>query len=124
MTRKKLVVGWLVVLAFSMALACSSQERDDGGGGADGAASDARFACGDASCSVAREYCRDLTAGSGGAPGANDSGASGPVQILSCVPFGACAASDCSCVPQYGGYFCGACSQEDGGGTLAICGTI
>jgi len=110
-----------------MALACSAQmpgAHGDGGGGADGAAPGAWFACGDASCSVAQEYCRDLTTGPGGAPGANDSGAFGPAHIVSCVPFGACTARDCSCVPQNGGYFCGACSPQDGGGSLAICGTI
>ena len=132
-------MGCLLMLEFSMVLACSSSvtgARGDAGtvadggggsggsGGAGGATSDARFACGDASCSVAQEYCRDLTNGPGGAPGANDGGPSGPVHDVSCVPFGACAAHDCSCVPQSGGYFCGACSQQDGGGSFAICGQI
>jgi hypothetical protein len=139
MTMRPITVAWLLVAGFAIALGCSSQGtsgHDNGGGGAGGAASDAgladdsggkasdaRFACGDASCSVAQEYCRDL-GGLAGASGANDGAASGFTHYLSCVPFDPCAARDCSCAPKGGAYYCATCSRQDGGGILAICGSI
>jgi hypothetical protein len=118
MTTRRGAVGWFLVLGFSVALACSNQGNGtpvDGGAG--GAAADTRFACGDASCTLGQEYCIDLTNPHGGASGSNDSGA--PEQIRSCRSFGACAAHDCTCIPNC---FCG--DAPDGGGTLAFCGPI
>ncbi len=127
MTPSRVTVGWFLVLGFfSMTLACGSQGNGalaDGGGGAGGAAPDARFACGDASCSVDQEFCIDLTNNFGGASGTDDGGTSSPAQIRSCRSFGACAARNCSCIPQLVG-FCPSCSDETDGGTLAFCGPI
>jgi hypothetical protein len=123
MTMSSVTAGWFLVLGFSTALACGKQGTGapaDGGGGTGGAASDAGFACGDASCSVAQEFCRDLSSRGGN----TGTGSDNTMHTLSCVPFGDCAAHDCSCVPPLFGYLCEECSQRDGGGTLAGCGKI
>lgn len=133
MATAKIGVGWFLCPAFAMVLACSSAHSGggtggsagfDAGAGTGGTTSDARYACGDASCSVAQEYCRDLGS-RGGATGNGDGG--DPINsnhYFFCVPFGDCAAHDCSCVPEnYANFFC-FCSQPDGGGVLASCGQI
>jgi hypothetical protein len=83
-----------------------------------------RFHCdGTLFCSVAFEYCRDLGS-RGGAFGADGGDPINSQHALSCVPFGDCAARDCTCVPQnYSNFRCG-CSRPDAGGTLASCGQI
>lgn len=141
MTTRRMVVGWVLASGLSMVLACSSSQkpgvdRDGGGtggagggggggrdgGGGGGGNEDARYPCGDASCSVGHDYCRDL-ASRGGASGTSG-GDPNSQHALSCVPFGDCAARDCTCVPQnYLNFRCG-CSQPDAGGTLAGCGQI
>jgi len=105
MTTRRRTVAWCLVLGFSVVLGCRNQ------------ATGARFACGDASCSVDLEFCFDQTNPHGGASGANDAG--DPVQIRSCKSFGACSAHDCSCITA-----CGFCINEMDGGTLALCGPI
>ena len=133
-------MGGFLVLRLSMVVACSSHQDPvaDGGGGAggtggtgaaggtgDGGSEGARFRCDNTHfCSVA-EYCRDLSS-PGVASGTNDAGTINTQHTFSCVPFGDCAARDCSCVPTNCGYFGsgGACNQLDGGGTLATCDQI
>ena len=131
MRTRWLVVGWVLVSGLSMVMACSSSQkpgadRDGGGaGGPDGGggSEEVRFHCdGTLFCSVAREYCRDFGS-RGGASGAYDGGTINTQHTFTCVTFGDCAARDCSCVPQ-GLFGCSACSQLDGGGTLAMCDQI
>jgi hypothetical protein len=119
MTARTIVVVWFLVLEFSMVQACSSNQEPaahDGGAGGTGSTEQARFQCGDASCSVGQDYCRDLSS-RGGNTGTSDPNTQ---HTFSCVPFGTCAAHDCSCVPL-GLFLCNGCSQPDGGGTLATC---
>ena len=142
MTTRWLVVGWVLVSGLSMVMACSSSQkpgadRDGGGaggpggggagdrdgGGGGGGSEEVRFHCdGTLFCSVALEYCRDFGS-RGGASGTYDGGTINTQHTFTCVTFGDCAARDCSCVPQ-GLFGCSACSQLDGGGTLAACDQI
>lgn len=69
------------------------------------------FSCGNGTCMTGESYCKYVTGGAGGSGG---NGGPAPT-TYTCVPFGDCAAHDCSCV-----HAC-SCSGTSAEGVLDTC---